>query len=194
MNDWIQVLLAVIAVALAVAWYLSYTAARLDRLHAKTEGALSALDAQLVRRAEAAMELAASGAIDPASSMLLAEAASASLERHTEHPITDDPLDGQNFAGREDIESDLTGALTAALQPDVVASVRRDPQSLGGDALDRLEAAGLRVQLARRFHNDAVREVRRVRAKRVVRAFRLAGHAALPDHLDFDDGYPHNAT
>ena len=38
---------------LIVAWYLSYTAARLDRLHARVEGALSALDAQLVRRAEA---------------------------------------------------------------------------------------------------------------------------------------------
>lgn len=194
MSDWMQVLLASIAVLLAVAWYLSYTAARLDRLHAKTEGALSALDAQLVRRAEATMELAASGALDPASSMLLAEAASLSLERHTEHPISDDPLDGQSFAGREGVESDLTSALSAALPAEVVADVRADDDSLGRGAITRLEAAGLRVQLARRFHNDAVREVRRVRAKAVVRAFRLAGHAALPEPLEFDDDYPRSAT
>jgi len=38
-----------------------------------------------------------------------------------------------------------------------------------------------------RFHNDAVREVRRVRAKGAVRVFRLAGYAALPEHVEFDD-------
>ena len=46
------------------------------------------------------------------------------------------------------------------------------------DSLDRIAASSLRVRMARRFHNDAVREVRRVRGKRVVRWFRLAGHAA----------------
>ena len=51
----------VVAVLLGVAWYLSYSAARLDRLHTRAEGALSALDAQLVRRAEATLELANSG-------------------------------------------------------------------------------------------------------------------------------------
>ena len=50
-----------IAMAVLIAWYLSYGAARLDRLHARVEGALSALDAQLVRRAEATLELANSG-------------------------------------------------------------------------------------------------------------------------------------
>jgi hypothetical protein len=34
-----------------VAWYLTFYATRLDRLHARVEGARSALDAQLVRRA-----------------------------------------------------------------------------------------------------------------------------------------------
>ena len=37
----------VVACAALIAWYLSYTAARLDRIHARVEGALSALDAQL---------------------------------------------------------------------------------------------------------------------------------------------------
>ena len=45
---WVAV---VVCLLLVIAWYLSYSAARLDRLHAKVEGALSALDAHVVRRA-----------------------------------------------------------------------------------------------------------------------------------------------
>ena len=52
--DVLQAVTFVVIVLIALAWYLSYSAARLDRLHAKVEGAMSALDAQLVRRAEAA--------------------------------------------------------------------------------------------------------------------------------------------
>ena len=56
-------------VLLLLAWRLTYTAARLDRLHARVEGALVAVDAQLVRRAEAVQELAGSGLLDPATSL-----------------------------------------------------------------------------------------------------------------------------
>ena len=45
-----------------------------------SRGRSNALDAQLVRRAEAAIELATSGALDPASGLLLADAASRALE------------------------------------------------------------------------------------------------------------------
>ena len=89
----------VVAVLLGVAWYLSYSAARLDRLHTRAEGALSALDAQLVRRAEATLELANSGAVDPASALMLAGAASESLEAHNERALEDDLLDGRAAAG-----------------------------------------------------------------------------------------------
>ena len=61
----LSVVLAVAAVLLA-GWYLSFSATRLDRLHARVEGARSALDAQLVRRASVALQLAASGLLDPA--------------------------------------------------------------------------------------------------------------------------------
>jgi hypothetical protein len=48
----------------------------------------------------------------------------------------------------------------------------------------------VRVQLARRFHNDAVKDVQRVRRKRAVRLFRLAGHADLPRTVEFEDELP----
>ena len=53
-----------------------------------------------------------------------------------------------------------------------------------------MKATGLRVQLGRRFHNDAVTDVRRVRRKWVVRVFRLAGHAAMPRTVEFADELP----
>jgi hypothetical protein len=180
---------AAVAVLLGVAWYLSYSAARLDRLHTRAEGALSALDAQLVRRAEATLELANSGALDAASALMLAAAASDSLEAHNDRALEHDLLEGQSFGEREGIESDLTDALQAALSPEAVAAIR-DDEGLGAAALQRVEAAGVRVQLARRFHNDAVSDVQRVRRKRVVRWFRLAGHADLPRTVEFDDELP----
>jgi hypothetical protein len=186
--DIAQLVALVVALLIAVAWYLSYSAARLDRLHAKVEGSLSTLDAQLVRRAEATLELANSGSLDPATSLLLADAATESLERQTEH-IGDDLLEGQHFAGREGVESDLTEALNLALATEVVDELRAD-EEIGAAALRRIESAALRVQMARRFHNDAVREVRRVRTKAVVRAFRLAGHADLPEPVEFHDELP----
>ncbi len=70
--------LLVLAVLLA-AWYLSFSASRLDRLHHRVEGSRATLDAQLVRRAEAAIELATSGLLDPASGLLVAGAAADAL-------------------------------------------------------------------------------------------------------------------
>lgn len=188
--DVLQVTTFVVILLIAVAWYLSYAAARLDRLHAKVEGAMSALDAQLVRRAEAALELANSGSLDPASALLLADAATDSIERTTEHPLDEDLLDGQHFGGREEVETALTEVLSATLTDEVVGGLRTEDDEMAAEALARISASALRVRMARRFHNDAVREVRRVRDKRVVRWFRLAGRAALPERVEFDDDVP----
>ncbi len=188
--DILQVTTFVVIVLIAVAWYLSYAAARLDRLHAKVEGAMSALDAQLVRRAEATLELANSGALDPATALLLADAATESVERTTEHPLAEDLLDGQHFGGREEVETTLTEVLALTLTDQVVGALRADGDDLVGESLDRIAASALRVRMARRFYNDAVREVRRVRDKVAVRWFRLAGHAALPERVEFEDDVP----
>lgn len=188
--DVLQVTTFVVILLIGVAWYLSYAAARLDRLHAKVEGAMSALDAQLVRRAEATLELANSGSLDPATALLLADAATDSIERTTEHPLDEDLLDGQHFGGREEVETTLTEVLTVTLTDEVVGGLRTEDDELVAESLERISASALRVRMARRFHNDAVREVRRVRDKRVVRWFRLAGRAALPERVEFDDEVP----
>src|SRR3954462_1215919 len=129
---------ALLALAIFAAWYLSFSAARLDRLHARVEGARSALDAQLVRRASVSLQLATSGLLDPATAMLLAGAAHEARE-------ADEPE-------REMAESDLTKALLAAFShPDVARALAADP--FGREMAQELASACLRVQLARRFLN-----------------------------------------
>ncbi|NHC46072.1 hypothetical protein [Motilibacter aurantiacus] len=174
MPDALATGLLVLALLVLLGWYLSWTATRLDRLHARVEGARAALDAQLVRRATATLELAASGLLDPASSVILADAA------HSASVATDE--------SRELAESDLSRSLRAALGADAVEALREEPG--GSEAVRDLAAATMRVQLARRFHNEAVRATGVVRGKRVVRWLRLAGHAALPVTFEMDDDPP----
>lgn len=169
---WTFVLVALLVLG---AWHLSFTATRLDRLHARVEGARSALDAQLVRRASVALQLATSGLLDPATSVLLAGAAADAREA--------------SDADRELAESDLTQALHAAFaEPDLVQGLSRDPT--GSAITHELASACQRVELARRFYNEAVRAARVVRRKRAVRYLRLAGHAPWPSTFEMDDTTP----
>jgi hypothetical protein len=183
-DTWIVLALALVAIG----WYLSYTAARLDRLHARVQGTLAALDAQLVRRAEATLELANAGVLDAASALMLASAASDSLSAAEDE---DTDADRQRFSHeRETVESRLSEALGLALTADTLAAMPGEG-SFGDDIVSRVRATGLRVQLARRFHNDAVTDVRRVRRQWAVKWFRLAGHAEMPQTVEFVDALPH---
>ncbi|UUN25827.1 hypothetical protein [Streptomyces sp. FIT100] len=166
---WILVALVVIGL------YLSWTAGRLDRLHSRIDAARAALDAQLLRRASVTQELATSGVLDPAASIVLYEAAHAARQADEEQ--------------REVAESELSQALRAVFgEPEQVQVVREAPG--GDDAANELAAAVRRVPMARRFHNDAVRAARAVRRHRKVRWFRLAGHAPFPMAFEMDDEPP----
>lgn len=183
---WVALVVAVLSL---VAWRLTYAAARLDRLHGRVEGTVAALDAQLVRRAEAALELARCGELDEVSALMLGGAATASLELADEEAVATEVREHGIAPDRESAENQLTEALRNVLSEEIVGELRaRD--AVGAGCLDIVRGAGLRVQLSRRFYNDAARDVRKVRSKRLVRWFRLAGHAALPRTIEFDDTLP----
>jgi len=154
-----------VAVIVLIACYVTWTAGRLDRLHARVDGRWAALDAQLVRRAAAARGLipylpqgAERDRLD-----LTAAAALEAGERE-----------------REAVENDLSRALKAAV-PLLGEAVE------AAHARAELEAAVARVGLARSFHNSAVHATRAVRRRRLPRALRLAGHRELPTYFDVDD-------
>ena len=173
-----------IVLVLVLGWYLSYSAARLDRLHHRVESSRAALDVQLVRRAAASMEVAS--LLDPATGLLVADAAASAL---TAGEQRDAPGGIEPPAVAEEVENDLTRTLHAAFgDVGYVDAMRREP--ILGEALEVLTQACTRVQLARRFHNDAVAQTLRVRRKPVVRWTRLAGHATLPVMVEIDDSLP----
>ena len=69
----------------------------------------------------------------------------------------------------------------------VAASSPQGRFAEGAALLSRLATASYRAQLARRFHNDAVVQIRRIRRNVLVRFFHLAGRAPLPQTFEMDD-------
>ena len=168
-------LVAALVVVVALGWWLSWTARRLDRMHHRLEVARVSLDTQLLRRSGTTLELAISGALDPAQSLLLVDAA------HNARAVHDGDV--------EAAESDLSQALRAVFaDADEVKSLRASPEV--GPLLSELTAECRKVELARRFHNDVVSSARTLRSRRRVRWLRLAGRAPAPTTVDLDDVPP----
>jgi hypothetical protein len=105
-------IVGVVAIVVLIATYITWTAARVDRLHARALAAQHALDAHLARRAAAATELA--GVLGRPELQALARAARDALPEE-----------------RELAENDLTRALRTLPRPrssdlsDVVVASRR---------------------------------------------------------------------
>ncbi|MEE6281122.1 hypothetical protein [Georgenia sunbinii] len=187
--------LVVVLLLLVLGWVLWLLASRVDRLHRKVLRSRSTLDLQLALRAVAAHELALCGALDPVEAVLVADVA----QRATASApvaVVRDGLGGSTEVDEEIsdvdrglVESELSRVLRA------VIDARGGEQTLADDAiaadpLHRLDAAWYRLELARRFHNAHVVEVRRLRANPVVRLLRLAGRAPMPRGFDMDDTRP----
>ncbi len=167
--------LVAVVVAAFVALYIRGLVGRLDRLHLRVETTTEALDAQLLRRSSSVLELGASAVLDPASSLILVSAAT--------------EAQSAGVADREVVESALSEDLRAVLDsPGVLEQLQGTPG--GPEQLVELALATDRVALAHRFHNDAVRSVRELRSRPVVRLFRLAGRAGLPQSFEMDDAPP----
>jgi hypothetical protein len=162
----------VIAAALFMGVYVSWRAGRIDRLHTRVDMARAALDVTLLRRSSLALELATSGILDPATSLLLAAAV------HGTRDSTDRP--------RDLAESDLTRALRAAFsQPDFRASL--SGKEGADELLAEIEATAHQVFLARKFYNDMVAATREARRRPLARVLRLSGRAKAPEFFEMDD-------
>jgi hypothetical protein len=162
----------VVAVVVAVATYLTWLARRLDRLGLRVAAARAGLVAQLVVRADVAGRLAASRALAP-----LTAAAEQSTAGH-QALRAGAPLD----TAVEETENQLSRALRA---PEVAASGQG-----AQDLLHAVDSAAARVALARQLHNDAVRDLRALRGRRLVRLLRLGGRRPLPAYFEIDDALP----
>ena len=174
--------IVVVVVVAILGVYVSWRAGRLDRLHARLEARRAALDVALVRRSSVALELASSGLLDPATSLLLASAAHDA--RSAQNGRGWEGGDGGQ-GGQELPESDLTRALRAVFgQPGFRSSLNGTEGA--EELLTELEGAAHQVFLARKFYNDAVAATRAARSP-LVRLLRLAGGAPLPEFFEIED-------
>lgn len=172
---WIAI--GIVAVLAIFGVYLASTAGRLDRLHHRVDTAYASLNAQLLRRSSIALELAMSGELDPAASLVLADAAIRAQENEG------DPVD------RAQPESDLTKALAATIgSRDAVDLLFANDE--GSRLGAKLSSSIHQAAISRRFYNDAVRACRAVRRQHLVRWFSLAGHTPLPQTVEMDDEVP----
>ncbi|MFC9896490.1 NUDIX domain-containing protein [Nocardia sp. NPDC127579] len=157
----VLVLALVAAVVLSIGVWAYSTANRLDRLHVRSDQSWQALDSALARRAVVARSVA------PALSDTEAARRLSTLAAQAERACRTD---------RETAENQLSGALSmvdiAELRPQLVAE---------------LADAEARVLIARRFHNDAVRDTLALRTRRPVRLLHIAGTAPLPTYFEITE-------
>lgn len=165
MIPWVTavVFAVVLAAVLLVGLWAFQTANRLDRLHVRYDLSWQALDGALARRAVVARAVAVDAYGGGPDGKRLAALAGAA-ERAPR-------------SGREAAENELSGALA-----------RVDPASLPLALVAELADAEARVLLARRFHNDAVRDTLALRERPAVRILRLGGTAALPAYFEIAEG------
>ncbi len=158
-----EIAVLVVAFLAVLTTWVTWTTTRLDRLDTRVDAAQASLDAQLVRRAAAVQALAdrAPERLGPARTERLRTACRAALEA--------------DVSVREAAENDLGRAL-ADLPPDL------DPASM-----QDLADASTRVVLARRFYNDAVRDTRALRSRRLPRVLAPAGRRPLPSFFEIAD-------
>lgn len=149
------------------AWYLSYSATRLDRLHNRVETSWANLDGLLQRRAAVAIEIARSEISDPASSLLLTFAAHQAREA--------------SVRDRSQAETGLTGALGILLEGSTEAFGANEQ-----DLIRELRDLTEKIKIAVAIHVDAVSRTQLVRRKWINRLFRLAGHAPEPVIYEFE--------
>ena len=164
-GGWIAVVViaVVVLILLVTAGLAVARARRLDRLHVRTDAARQGLVTALDRRAAVIRAVAAtapSSALTPTGRRALRAAARAAESA------------GEGEA-REAAENDLVARRapleTATLPPDLSAE---------------LADADARVVVARRVYNDAVRDTRALRGRRMVRVLRLAGTAPYPFYFE----------
>jgi hypothetical protein len=149
----------VLFLALVLGSWLVSAANRLNRLHVRTDAAWAGLDAALARRAVISRAVTAAGCLPAERAETLRTAA--------------DEAEHAPRGEREAAESELSRLLGDL-----------DRQALPEPLAEELTDAGQRVMLARRVHNDAVRDTRALRARRLVRWLRLAGTAPQPDYFE----------
>lgn len=150
---------ALIAILIAIAAWAVQTANRLDRLHVRYDLSWQALDAALARRSVVARAIA--------------------VDAYGERP------EGRHLVSLADAAENAPRSTREACENQLSTALETiDPARVPLGLVDELADTEARVVLARRFHNDAVRDTLALRERRPVRWLKLGGRAPLPAYFE----------
>ena len=192
LSPWLLVAIVFTVIALGVVAGFAITRARrLDRLHQRILASRDSLSRLLLRRASEADLLSRSVGLENSG---LADAARAYIQDGGDQ-LTTDGLDRRTAAQRQgdrvevaarlERASALSRAIRETLTLEERARIASDSQASA--RLEALDATCYRIELTRNVHNVDVAGVRALRSARMVKLLRLAGHAPIPEPIDFDD-------
>ena len=192
LSPWLLVAIVFAVIALGVVAGFAITRARrLDRLHQRILASRDSLSRLLLRRASEVDLLSRSVGLENSG---LADAARTYIQDGGDQ-LTTDGLDRRTTAQRQgdrvevatrlERASALSRAIRETLTPEERARIASDPQASA--RLEALDATCYRIELTRNVHNVDVAGVRALRSARMVKLLRLAGHAPIPEPIDFDD-------
>ena len=192
LSPWLLVAIVFAVIALGViAGFAITRARRLDRLHQRILASRDSLSRLLLRRASEADLLSRSAGLESSG---LADAARAYIQDGGDQ-LTTDGLDRRTAAQRQgdrvevaarlERASALSRAIRETLTLEERARIVSDPQAAA--RLEALDTTCYRIELTRNVHNVDVAGVRALRSARMVKLLRLAGHAPIPEPIDFDD-------
>jgi hypothetical protein len=199
-TAWAVVVVALLLLAV-VTWICVVRARRLDRLHRRTDAARAGLADALDRRAATALRVADALAAAPrpggeVPTPAAAVAVPAGGEVFTLPAVAAAALAG---AARDSLDACRAALRVAGAGLDRcevaentltrrLAGVDRDtlPAGLAAELADVEQS----VLIARRVHNDAVRDTLDLRSRRLVRWLRLAGTAPAPAYFEIAEPPP----
>ena len=192
LSPWLLLAIVFAVIALGVVAGFAITRARrLDRLHQRILASRDSLSRLLLRRASEADLLSRSAGLENSG---LAHAARAYIQDGGDQ-LTTDGLDRRTAAQRRgdrvevaarlERASALSRAIRETLTLEERARIASDSQASA--RLEALDATCYRIELTRNVHNVDVAGVRALRSARMVKLLRLAGHAPIPEPIDFDD-------
>ena len=192
LSPWLLLAIVFAVIALGVVAGFAITRARrLDRLHQRILASRDSLSRLLLRRASEADLLSRSAGLENSG---LADAARAYIQDGGDQ-LTTDGLDRRTAAQRQgdrvevaarlERASALSRAIRETLTLEERARIASDSQAAA--RLEALDATCYRIELTRNVHNVDVAGVRALRSARMVKLLQLAGHAPIPEPIDFDD-------
>lgn len=161
-------------VGILMLWWASNLAGRLHQIHIRRDDLLISLRWQLIQREHLISRLLE----EQYFSLADAERISATVEIANQQS-------GSPLADYLAAESQVTGQLR-----EVFSRVDIATSTATFSIVQELAQCCYRIELARRFHNDAVGAAILLQKRLLVRIFRLAGNTAMPVAIDMDDTIP----